>query len=250
MKSHCSFTVFVSDRGNVFMTELGGLIADSLSELGREVSLSTEGLPRAAAGHVNLVVAPHEYFTLLPGCSQYERLEGAAASVSVTTEQPGTTWFDTSARFAQLGPLALDINERGAAELRRRGIRAAHLPLGYHSSLDRWQGSETAERPRDVLFLGARTPRREAFLGRAAHLLWDYSCELRLFDYERPVTGAASGFVAGSEKYDLLGRSKVLLNIHRDELSYFEWVRVLEAMANGCVVISETSTDLDRKSVV
>ncbi|MEP6297635.1 MAG: glycosyltransferase, partial [Ilumatobacter sp.] len=67
--------------------------------------------------------------------------------------------------------------------------------------------------------------------------------------FSRPVTGDEPGLVFGDDKYALLGRSTILVNVHRggedgtdDEVEYFEWARMVEAMANGCLVVTEPST--------
>ena len=66
-----------------------------------------------------------------------------------------------------------------------------------------------------------------------------------MFTFSRPLTGDEPGIVFGDEKYRLLARSKVLVNLHRSDESeaegYFEWARMVEAMANGCVVVTEAS---------
>ena len=100
------------------------------------------------------------------------------------------------------------------------------------------------ERDLDLLFLGGSTPRRAATLASLGPLLWDRDVELRLFRFSAPVDGAAPGTVFGDDKYRLLARSRILLNLHRDDVApgYFEWARMVEAMANGCAVLTEPST--------
>ncbi len=65
-----------------------------------------------------------------------------------------------------------------------------------------------------------------------------------MFRFSKPVHGAVPGVVFGHDKYELLARSRILLNIHRDDVKpgYFEWARMVEAMANGCAVLTEPST--------
>jgi hypothetical protein len=235
------YNIYVSKRGNLFMSELAQLIASAIGDLGRNAKVLTEGLPERSSGTVNLVLAPHEFFVLQGGRSEKELLEAAAASVSISTEQPGTSWFELGQRFSAVGPFALDINQHAVTELCRRGIDARVLPLGYHPSWDSWDRDISGARPTDILFLGALTRRRELFFSRAADELWDYDCNIRLFDFRVPQTEQGVGFVGGTTKWKQLASSKILLNIHRDEVPYFEWARILEAIANGCVVISELS---------
>jgi hypothetical protein len=238
-----SYYVYVSGGGNIFMTEIASLLAAALRDRGYRVIFPAPGLPEPESGRVNLVVAPHEFFTLQPGLRDRDLLEAAECAVSVGVEQPGTEWFELGTHYASAGPALLDINPYAVKELRRRGLDATHLQLGYHPSIDRWGGRPEAPRPTDLLFMGVLGPRRARLLARAGPLLWGCTCDLRLFEVSRPMTEPRGMFVSGEEKWNLLASSRVLVNFHQDETPYFEWVRVLEAMANGCLVISEVSSD-------
>lgn len=243
MTSPPSYRVFVSRKGNVFMRELAHLLASALTDLGRTVDVTADGLPGDRSRTVDVVVAPHEFFELHESASSDRLLEAAAASVCVTTEQVHTPWFALGQRYTAQARLSLDINESATAELARRGVPAHHLPLGYHRSLDHWGGDEARERPLDVTVLAATTERREQVLSRAIPLLWDRSCDIRLFTFDQPVTEGSDSFLAGKAKLAHLAGTKVLLNIHRGDEPYFEWLRMVEAVANGCLVVTEPSLD-------
>jgi GT2 family glycosyltransferase len=237
------FNVFVNARGTIVETEIAELIATALLDLGLEVVFPAPGLPEAQRNTVNLVVAPHEFFPLQSDRTERELLRAAKASVSIGIEQPGTSWFELGTHYASLGRSVLDISPYAIAELKRRGLDAMHLQLGYHPSWDRWGGDPTRHRHKDLLFLGSMTERRSRFLWDAAPLLWDYETDIRLFEFDRLMSEPRANFVAGTEKWQLLADSRVLLNVHRNDLPYFEWVRVLEAVTNGCLVVTESSTD-------
>ncbi len=237
-----AYSIYASPLGNLFMTELAQILQSVLMDLGREVSLVRSGLPGGDPTRVHVVVAPHEYFGLLEGFSPSQLGEASARSVCVTTEQFGTRWFEECAYWCAASPLVLDINRTSAQALRERGLPVAGLPLGYHQSLDHWGGHDTVSRPRDAVFLGGATERRQRFLAHGAHLLWDRECEMRMFTFERPITDPYPGFLAGTQKLDYLAGTKLILNVHRGELRYFEWLRAIEAMANGCLVVTEEST--------
>ncbi|MDA8061739.1 MAG: glycosyltransferase [Actinomycetota bacterium] len=237
------FHVYATRRGNIFMLEIAELLAAAISDLGFETVLPTEGLPEDRAGVVNLVVAPHEFFTLHPESTPAELLAAAAASTCVGVEQPGTYWFDLTVHFASVGRSALDISHFAVEESILRGLDAEHLQLGWHPSWDHFGGDVEASRSRDLLFLGSMTDRRAQFLGDAAPLLWDLRADLRLFEYPRPMSQPRGRFLAGAAKRDLLADSRVLLNVHRNEVPYFEWVRALEAVCNGCLLVTESSSD-------
>lgn len=237
------YRVYASPHGNSFIDEIAELIVAGLNDLGHPVSFRQEGLPEASSDHVNLVVAPQDYFgfSLLAGAADADLLRAAEVSISITTEQPGTVWFDRSLRYLKGSPLTLDINAHVAESLADLGFPARHLRLGYHPSWDRWGGDPSTQRPVDIGFLGAMTERRERFFAGAASRMWDRRCDLRFFEITRPKRAGAIGFLAGGEKWEWLARTKVLLNVHRSDARYFEWARVLEAAANGCVVVSDPS---------
>ena len=233
--------MFVSQHGNVFMHEIAEHLAEAVAAGGREVTVITDELPVAGGDPLDqLVVAPHEFFGLFPGHDA--DVEAAARhSASINTEQAGTPFFERAMHFARRGPVVFDINPFSLAAIRRLGLPAVHLPLGYVPSMDHWRRG-SRERHVDIAFLAGRTPRRELFLGGAASVLWEWRTELRVFSWHRPILGGAPSFLAGDAKFDALADTRILLNVHRGDDPYFEWARVLEAAANGCVVVTETST--------
>lgn len=238
-----AFHVYASRRGNIFMVEIAQLLAAAISDLGFETALPTDGLPEERPGVVNLVVAPHEFFTLHPEHTEAELLAAAAASTCIGVEQPGTYWYDLTVHFASVGRSVLDISHFAVDEYARRGLEAEHLQLGWHPSWDRWHGDLERHRSLDLLFLGSMTDRRAGFLGDAAPMLWDLRADLRLFEYPKPMSEPRGRFLAGDAKRDLLADSRALLNVHRADVPYFEWVRALEAVCNGCLLVTEASSD-------
>jgi GT2 family glycosyltransferase len=236
-----TYRVYVSALGNVFMTEIAEALTDAIAKSGRDVELYRHGLPARRPGTINLVVAPHEYFTLYEGASEAALVRAASESVCVGVEQPGTYWFEYGARYTSYGMLAVDINRRGVTELRRRGIEAYRLHPGYHAGWDAWGGTASADRPCDVLFLGSLTHRRAQILSQSAPILTQWTCDLRLFRGDQPVRDGTERFVSGPAKHELLAGSRVLLNVHQGERDYFEWIRVIEAVSNGCLVVTERS---------
>jgi hypothetical protein len=237
------YWVYVSERGNVFITEIAALLAAALADLGCETVFPAPGLPAREQDRINLLGAPHEFFPLQRGVSECQLLRAAEASIAVGVEQPGTPWFDLGAHYSSVGAAVLDISPYAVEALASRGLEATNLQLGYHPSWDRWGGGPTRPRDTDLLFLGSVTQRRERILSSTASLVWDCSSDIRLFEFPRPMSEPRANFVAGTDKWDLLASSRILLNIHRNDVPHFEWVRVLEAVVNGCLVISEPSAD-------
>jgi len=230
--------VFAAERGNAFMTDIARWLVEAAQLCGRAASLHQDRLP-AADGSINFVVAPHELFGLSHATDD-ELRRAMSASVPICTEQPGTPWFNLTAALVADAPFVLDINQHGVDALRVRGFEADHLRLGGVPSMVATQ----PKRDLDLVFLGGSTPRRNARLASLAPLLWDRATELRMFRITAPVDGDVPGVVIGRAKYQLLGRSRIALNIHRDDVTpgYFEWARMVEAMANGCAVLTEPST--------
>jgi GT2 family glycosyltransferase len=233
--------VYVAPTGNAFMTDIAAWLVEAATLAGRRARLVTDRLPNDPAT-TNLVVAPHEFF-LLHGGSDAEINAAAAVSVPICTEQPGTQWFMLEVGFCRPAPVVFDINTNGLKALRRVGIDAHHFPLGGVPCMV----ADPVERDLDVLFLGGDTARRRAALATLAPVLWDRHSELRLFRFTEPVHGGIPGLVFGADKYRLLARARILVNVHRDDERprYFEWARIVEAMANGTTVVTEPSTGFE-----
>jgi hypothetical protein len=231
---------FVSaSHQNVFFAELSDALAEALGGLGITVEHSVDRFPQPREGLVYVFVA-HELlpFLLPQGHPNEHQLK---RSVTICTEQPGTRWFEQSAHICERTAAAIDINRLGVAALGKLGIHARFLQLGYVPRWDRWGGELSAERPVDLAFLGGLTPRRLAALARCGRYLAGHHTELRLTETVFPHQAGSELFLSGARKWDLLSRSKVLMNVHRGELAYFEWQRSIEAMINGCVLLSEHS---------
>lgn len=231
--------VFAASRGNEFMTDIAKWLVEAAAQTGRASELVLDELP-ADDGSINLVMAPHEFFVLTDADVAAIR-RACAASIPVCTEQPGTPWFHMGLQFTRFSPLALDINLHGVEALRANNVPARHLRLGGVPSMN--LQAAVPKRDIEVLFLGGNTGRRAARLASLATVLWDRACELRTFRFTQPVHAGVPGLVFGEDKYRLLARSKILLNLHRDDVlpGYFEWARMVEAMANGCVIVTEPS---------
>lgn len=231
---------FVSaSRQNVFFAELLDALADELEALGIAVEWAIDHFPEHRDG-LAYVFVPHELLPLLmadahPNEHQLRR------SVTICTEQPGTHWFEESAQISQRAARTVDINQVGVSALRKLGIDARFLQLGYTPRWDRWHGDRDAPRSIDVALLAGATPRRLTAVARCARQLAGRRTELHLPEAVVPHRADSELFISGSRKWDLLSQSRLLLNVHRGDLGYFEWQRAIEAIANGCVLLSEHS---------
>jgi hypothetical protein len=228
---------------NVFFAELLDALAEALGSHGVAVEHAVDYFPEARDG-LSYAFVPHELMPLLmpdahPSDQQLRR------SVAICTEQPGTPWFDHTVQIARRAGRSVDINRLGVAEQRKLGIEAQFLQLGYSPLWDRWHGEQEGVRPVELALLAGSTPRRLTAVARSARRLAGRRTELHLPEAFVPHRPGSEHFLDGERKWELLARTKLLMNIHRSELGYFEWQRAVETLANGCVLLSEHSLGFD-----
>ncbi len=232
---------FVSTRrGSYFMTELLSAISSAIAAAGHTSELVFDAFPERPDEYVYVAI-PHE-FHAWGDPNGFPDARQRAKTIALCTENPGTTWFDTTYKLLPEFAVAVSINRSSAAELRRSGIRCEHIQLGYAAAWDIWHRDERVARPIDVLYLGAADPRRHPILAAFGRELSSRHCQLLIPPLE-PRTGPRPDFLKGNDKYERLRSSKVLLNLHRTTSVALEWMRFLEAICNGCVVVSEPCRD-------
>lgn len=236
---------------NQFFRELVDALADEFAQLGVRSSVATGAFPDAASDTVFVLLPAYEYLTLTgpaerPAPRQLER------TIFVCAEQPNSKLFEHNLALANAtGNPLFDINRTAVNEYRHRGIAAAHLQIGWTRGWARFDPHDEdprdvrSRRPVDALHLGTRTPRRAEALAQAVPRLHGYECDFRFGCDAGPLTAEDPSWLGGSDRLDLFGRSRVLLNVHRDSEPYFEWLRVVQAIANGVVVVSEWSADAE-----
>ncbi len=122
-----------------------------------------------------------------------------------------------------------DYSRHNVEQLRRFGVEAHYVPIGYHPGLRRV--SAVAEQDIDVLFYGVPTPRRQAILS-----------ELR----RRGLRTECAFDVFGQDLDSLIARAKVVLNLHsRSEFRVLESVRVGYLLSNRKAVVAEVGHNDD-----
>lgn len=110
--------------------------------------------------------------------------------------------------------------------LAEQGIQAEFVPLGYRR--DKHGHNLGLERTRDVLFLGALTPRRRRLLGR-----------LRQSGIEIEQLGSWTDPACwGANRTRLLNQTRIYLNLAR-YAGELPGLRLILGMANKCLVVSE-----------
>jgi hypothetical protein len=231
---------FVSaSRQNVFFGELQDALAEALEGQGVAVERAVDCFPPPRAG-MAYVFVPHEFLPLVlddahPDESQLRR------SVAICTEQPGTHWFEEAAQAAVRASCAVDINRLGVEALCEREVDARLLQLGYTPRWDRWHAEAGSPRTTELALLAGATPRRLAAVARCGRHLAGRRTQLHMPEALVPHDARSERFISGEQKWSLLARTELLLNVHRGELGYFEWQRAVEAIVNGAVLLSEHS---------
>ena len=227
-------------RSNLFIREVGELVAAGFAELGCETELLFDRLPeRENNDALQIVLTPHEYYNLflLEQVPRKTARELSTNLVFLCTEQPATGWFEQNLRWSCYARAVADINPLGVESYRAHGIRAHHLPLGYHELLE--QSGEKPAREIDLVFLGSLTSRRERFFARHADFFSQRNCHLRFVPLGFAKTESSRSYLPAAQRNAVLANSKILLNVHYSDQRYFEWHRMLVGLANGCCIITE-----------
>ncbi len=232
-----------ASQENVFFGEILEAFGDALRDHGFTVERSVDCFPAPADDLVYLFI-PHEYMALVDQLA-HPTLTQLSRSVAISTEQPGTSWFDTAFEFARFAGAVVDINPLAAEEMRRRGVQAEHAQLGYIPSWDVWGGDRSRERDIDLAFLGRFTEERGQVLARCRPALQRRRAALYLTETVKPHVKGAAYYLSGRRRSELLAESKLLVNVHQQKLPYLEWHRILSAVLNGCVVLTEHSLMTD-----
>jgi GT2 family glycosyltransferase len=237
--------LFATSRSNLFILEIGELIAAGFRELGCPAQMRLdEILPQdPPAGTVPMVVTPHEYYNLFlrEKMTQEEAESLTSNAVLLCTEQPETGWFYSNLPWAISARATVDINPLGVAAYCNHGVPARHFQLGYHPMLSAPAQPAYAERNFDITFLGSMTPRRDRFFAEHAPFFAQHRCHLRFVPLGFAKTRATRSYLSAAQRNELLSQSRIFLNLHYAERKYCEWHRMLVGLANGCCIISETS---------
>ena len=244
--------------GNVFFGEIARYTAQYLSGLGFCAEHAEALTDRDPATCNIVIVAPHEFCVYGPGRDwPAETLEQA---IYFNTEQWQAGPFVLAYGFAVRSAKVLDLNPASAAVFAQLGIRAAFVPLlpiagSCFDHPDQPLSARVrqlkavkplthperfADRPYDVLFVGAANERRSRLLAALAPALSEFDSFLHCPRFDRPVDASDPDMLSSADVAQLARNSKILLNIHEDEGRYFEWHRLfLSGMMEGCVVLTE-----------
>lgn len=258
--------VYCSTDGNYFMREIAELVVPGLRALGIDAVLRNEMDSRDEPLGLRVFVAPHEFFHLGQGRA-WDGIAAAPNAVLYNVEQMQTPWFCRGFSALLRAPLVLDLNLQSAEVLRSAGCDVVHfmpgylpgspyvepvadvsdieLARGYGFSRRRHDWTERdrlEDRPIDVLFIGAASPRRDKALERLAALTDEYRFLCVYRSLGAPLTGRDRHATPALSNCALAQRSKIVLNVHRDWVGYFEWMRmVMQGIWQGACVVSDPS---------
>jgi hypothetical protein len=199
--------------------------------LGLEATINFNRVDQA---YKNILIGCHLLDpTLIPGLPK--------STVILNTEQINnqpSIWNNTIFSWAKKFEV-WDYSQQNIDIFKGMGLSNIHLlKLGYQKELNRIQ--KIPAQDIDVLFYGSINPRR-------AHVLDD----LKNFGLK---THTSFG-VYGKDRDDLIGRSKIVLNLHYYKSEIFEVVRVFYLLSNAVAVVGEinpttTVDNLYRNAVV
>jgi hypothetical protein len=240
----------ISSLGNFFMAEVAYVVEDAFRNLGVQTRLFTEEQAATVAGYETLlVVAPHEFFLLGKGPEALEILRRVPRLVMFNVEQRQTQWFRVAQQYLPHASAILDISYHTARFLARAGHRSFFLPLGYSDYIARtFDGRKVpeheifrcmppsvrdslpeayADRPIDILFIGASSERRQKFFARHASYFANKETVIYLPETTRPFLTTEIRSIDFASFVALARRSKILLNVHQDDDTFFEWQRIV-----------------------
>lgn len=236
--------LFATSKSNLFIVEIGELVAAGFREIGCTAELHLDQVPEETPSDdtLQIIVTPHEYYNLF--LSQvFDRRRARQLTRNVIllcTEQPETHWFESNLRWGIHARSVADINPLGVLAYRNRGLRCELLHLGYHPILAHRENTLHRARNIDLTFLGSLTPRRDRFFAENADFFSQHRCHLRLVPLGFAKTKLTKSYLSIERRNELLSQTKILLNVHYSEQRYFEWHRMLVGLANGCCIITET----------
>jgi hypothetical protein len=234
----------LSPRQDPLFVDIAEALRDELRALGAAAEVVVGELPEPTDGRVYVLPSPLEQVELRDGRVPARVLPRA---VFVCAEEPGTRRFDANLRLAGLAGAVMDVSRAGVRELRRVGIRAEHLRLGYTAAWDRC--GDGGHRDIDLAFLASPCPsfsdRRDGIVAAWADWLWRHRVELVIPDNLVAKPATAPDLISGDGRRGLFARTKALLNIHPGPEPAFPWWRVLDAIHCGAVVVTEASRDYE-----
>ncbi|GAB4341502.1 MAG: hypothetical protein Kow0099_18310 [Candidatus Abyssubacteria bacterium] len=195
--------------------EIAILLKSSIVSAGIDCDFQVNQL---AADRINVILGYHlmKFDESLTRCRyipyQFEQLDAREG------------WYSEDVKTLLQNAFAVwDYSWENIEFLRRLGIPAKHLPLGYHENLEAVRHNTSKDI--DILFYGSMGERRKFVIDALS------ACA-----NVKVLFG-----VYGKERDEYIARSKIILNVHFYSARIFEAPRISYLLNNRCFVISEES---------
>ena len=202
--------------------ELGELICYSLRDLGFKAEIQHRKMEKNC---INILLGAFklepEYIKKIPSNTIFVNTE------QLYKDDQKLLWpsdiYDWARNFE-----TWDYSDRNIEKFNEHGIfNVKKLDIGYQKELSRIQNSPIQDI--DILFYGAIRERRKKIIDD----LKSEGLNVHAFTYPNAIWG--------TERDNLIARSKIILNLHHYDSHIFESVRVFYLLANKKAVVSEIS---------
>jgi hypothetical protein len=198
--------------------EVAFLLKYALGSLGFSCDIAVNDL---AKDRINIILGWH----LVPSDEILSTVRYIPYQLEQLSESSWNAFTEQQKKILHNAFVVWDYSRENKAFLKRNGIEASLVPVGYHEGLE--LVPQIPEKPIDVLFYGSTCERRNTIITSLS---------------KNPGVKVQSLFgVYGKKRDELIGRSKIILNIHFYPSKILEAVRISYLVNNKCFVISESS---------
>jgi hypothetical protein len=205
-------------RHSLCFIEIGFLLKHSLESLGFSCDITLNDLAR---DRINIILGWH----LIRFGDELAHVRYIPYQLEQLSEASWKSFPDLMKQTLSRAFDVWDYSPENITFLKKHGIAARQVPVGYHKSLELVPRAGVQDI--DILFYGSICDRRRAILDQ---LSGDSTIVVRsLFD------------VYGKDRDECIARSKVILNIHFYDAQILESVRISYLLNNRCFVVSEAS---------
>jgi hypothetical protein len=197
-------------------TETAFLLKNSLLDVGKDCDIAINDF---AKDRTNIVLGYHLLGTPdIPGLFRYipYQLEQLSASENLFCDKIRSLLASAAEIW--------DYSRENIEFLAKQGLKARHLPVGYHPSLEMIQ--KGVPKDIDILFFGSMAERRKKILDTLSKSGANVKT---LFG------------VYGKDRDALISRARIVINIHYYSAKIFEAIRTSYLFNNACCVVSESS---------
>jgi hypothetical protein len=223
-----------SSTSNAYPGDLYDALIAELTTLGVESFRASDLFPPLQQGLVYAVI-PNEFFENTPDKSHPSQAQ-LDQTIALSLAPPGLLTYDYDfERGLQMGAI-MDVSPVGVNDLRRRGVDARRLTLGWTAAWDNYDASR--ERSIDVLSYNGGSRRRDLVIGSYAPVLWRHAAWIQRPPKPLQATRQPD-WAFGTADRELIGRAKLMLNMRHQSPVYFDWPMAIQAICSGTLWVSE-----------